>query len=96
MALREDPGGEIVARSEMPREWIASQPTCQSFVFDPIPNSAGKHYTITLRAVNNDLAATIFVLGEKGDPYPDGSAWFASQNIDADAAFRYGCMRPAQ
>jgi len=35
-------------------------------------------------------------LGEKGDPYPDGSAWFASQNIDADAAFRYGCMRPAQ
>jgi hypothetical protein len=55
MALREDPGGEIVARSEMPREWIASQPTCQSFVFDPIPNSAGKH-----------------------------------------AAFRYGCMRPAQ
>jgi len=96
MALREDPGGEIVARSDMPRGWIAPQATWQSFVFDPIPDSAGKHYTIMLRAVDNDLAATIFVLGEKGDPYPDGSAWFASQNIEADAAFRYGCMPPTR
>lgn len=96
MVLREDPGEEIVARSEMPREWIAPQATWQSFVFDPIPNSAGKRYTIMLRAVDNDLAAPIFVLGEKGNPYPDGQAWLESQYIDADATFRYGCMRPAR
>jgi hypothetical protein len=48
-----------------------------------------------LRAVDNDPAATILVLGEKGDPYPDGQAWFASQFIDGDATFRYGCLRPA-
>jgi hypothetical protein len=67
---------------------------CHRRAFDPIPDSEGKHYTIVLRAVGNAPDATVYILGARGDPYPDGQAFYATQFIDADATFRYGCLRP--
>ena len=96
MSLIREPGVEVVARSEIPRDWVVPQGTWQSFVFDPIRDSAGQRYTIVLRAVDNELEGTVFVLGANGDPYPDGDAVFSSWRIDGDATFRYGCLPPAR
>ncbi|HKA30914.1 MAG TPA: hypothetical protein VKH82_16145 [Candidatus Binatia bacterium] len=95
MSLIEEPGTRVVARSQIPRERIGREPTWQSFFFDPIPGSAGKRYVIVIKAVENDLEATIYVLGAPGNPYPEGSAVFSSTPIDADATFRYGCIPPS-
>jgi hypothetical protein len=95
MRLIQEPGRQVVARSQIPREQIAREPTWQSFFFDPIPGSAGQRYDIVIQAVENDLAATTFVLGAPGNPYPEGSAVFSSTPIDADATFRYGCIPPS-
>jgi hypothetical protein len=96
LTLMQEPGDRVEARSEIPRDWIAPEATWQSFVFDPIPDSAGQQYTFMIRPVDNDLQASVYVLGATGDPYPDGDAVFSSTRIDADATFRYGCVPPAR
>jgi hypothetical protein len=94
MSLIRWPAPEVVARTEIPRDWIVPEGTWQSFVFDPIRDSAGQRYTIVLKAVENEPEGTAFVLGAQGDPYPDGAAIFSTKLIEADATFRYGCLPP--
>jgi hypothetical protein len=96
MSLIQEPGTRVVARGQIPRDQITPEATWQSFIFDPIPDSAGQRYTIVLRAVDNELEATILVLGANGDPYPEGSAVFSSWPINGDATFRYGCIPPGR
>ena len=47
-----------------------------------------------MSAVQNVVEATVYVLGARGNPYPDGDAFFVDRTIDADMSFRYGCARP--
>ena len=52
--LSQEPGRRVVARSQIPRERIAREPTWRSFFFDPILGSAGQRYVIVIQAVDND------------------------------------------
>ena len=93
-SLLGEPSGTVVesstvARTDMPLEGT----TWQSFAFPPLEQSAGKRYTIKLRAENNDPDASVWILGARGDPYPDGVAMEGTKVLDADASFRYGCAR---
>jgi hypothetical protein len=67
----------------------------QRFYFAPVAGSAGRRYLVQLTAVDNDPDATIFVMGSKGDPYPDGDAFYLGKRIEADASIRYGCTVPS-
>jgi len=67
----------------------------QPFYFAPVAGSAGTSYLVQLEAVDNDPDATILVMGSRGDPYPDGGAFFLGKRIEADAAIRYGCTVPS-
>jgi hypothetical protein len=52
---------------------------------------------VRFRAVQNDVDASVWVVGMRGDPYPDGDAFIAgNKKIEGDASFRYGCAPPRE
>ena len=52
VSLSQEPGRRVVARSHIPMERIAREPTWRSFFFDPIPGSAGQRYVIVIQAMD--------------------------------------------
>ena len=94
VSLVEGPPGNVVATTTMPRADMVLNRDWEFFWFDPVRGSAGKRYTIVLRAVENDLAASLFVLGSREHKYPEGEAVFLGQLVPGDASFRYGCQAP--
>lgn len=89
--LRLFAGRSLVAEQELPRAAIQPSGSWQRLYFQPIPDSAGKDYTIAVQAVGNVLDATVYILGARGDPYPHGAAVLGGTPVDGDAAFRYAC-----
>jgi len=94
VSLVEGPPGNVVATTTMPRADMVLNRDWEFFWFDAVRGSAGKRYTIVLRAVENDLAASLFVLGSREHKYPEGEAVFLGQLVPGDASFRYGCQAP--
>jgi hypothetical protein len=96
-SLMQDSSGALVASTTTPRSEMDLDGSWQLFEFDPIEGSAGQRYTIVLRAVDNDLDASLLILGSQKDWYPEGEAFFAGQWLPGDASFRYGCQeRPTR
>lgn len=89
VSLSQEPGRRVVARSQIPMERIAREPTWRSFFFYPIPGSAGQRYVIVIQAMDNDPGATTYVLGAPDNPYPEGNAVCSSTSIDADTTFQW-------
>ncbi|HKA29348.1 MAG TPA: hypothetical protein VKH82_08240 [Candidatus Binatia bacterium] len=85
-----DDQGRSVATVSVPRDRLL-QDVPQRFYFAPIAGSAGRHYTIVLRAEETDPAVPITVLGAGYDPYPDGRAIAPAATPDLDASFAYSC-----
>ena len=83
-------GPTPVASVRLPRAQLTAR-GWQPFCFRPIEESSGRRYTVVLRAIANDPAASLMVLGSAADVYPDGDAWFAGKTVDGDASFRYAC-----
>jgi hypothetical protein len=94
VSLVEESTGDVVATTTMPRADMVLNGDWEFFWFDPVRGSAGKRYTIVLRAVENDVDASLFVLGSREDKYPEGDAVFVGQQLPGDASFRYGCQAP--
>jgi hypothetical protein len=94
VSLLEEPTRDVVATTTMPRAEIVLDGGWEFFWFDPVRGSSGKRYTIVLRAVENDLDASVYVLGSREDSYPDGEAVFIGRQLPGDASFRYGCETP--
>ena len=91
-----DDAGSTIAEREVPRTELELDGSWHPLPFGPIEGSAGRRYILDLRAVGNIAEATIYVLGSRGNPYPDGDAIFGGRAIDADASIRYGCAPPQQ
>jgi len=108
VSLVEGPRENVVATTTVPRADMVLDGDWEFFWFHPVWGSAGKRYTIVLGAVENDLAASLFVLGSREDKYPEGDAvfigqqlpndasfrYFMGQPLPGDASFRYGCQEP--
>jgi len=79
-----------VATVSVPRERLLQDPP-QPFYFAPIAGSAGRRYTIVLKAEETDQSYPIMVFGAGHDPYPDGRAIAPAATPDLDASFAYSC-----
>ncbi len=95
VALMDAASSRVVWRRDVPRSELALDGSWHLFLFPPLWGSAGKGFTIILTAIKNKGEATVFVLGGRGDPYPEGDARAPGKVIDGDASFRYGCAPPA-
>ena len=85
-----DDHDRFVATISVPRERLAQDPP-QPFYFAPIEGSAGRRYTIVLKAEETDQSYPIMVWGAGHDPYPDGRAIAPAATPDLDASFAYSC-----
>jgi len=89
-----DATGQVLATDEVLRADLPLGSARRGLVFDPVPNSRGKVYTLAIQAVKNRPEATIYVLGTPGDPYPHGRASIGKGVVEGDASFGYECSRP--
>jgi hypothetical protein len=94
LSVIESAAGRKIAQSTILRSDVAPGRSSRVLYFDPIAASAGQRYTLVVQALENDLDATVQVLGAPGDPYPAGEATVDGRPVDGDASFRYGCARP--
>ncbi len=59
--------------------------------FEPLPDSKGKHYRITLASPDAEPGNAFGVWHTGKDTYPDGAASINNDPIQADWVFQYGC-----
>jgi hypothetical protein len=59
--------------------------------FDPLPDSQGKQYRISLVSADAQSGNAFGVWRTASDVYPGGEAAINGQPLNADWAFRYGC-----
>jgi hypothetical protein len=59
--------------------------------FDPLPDSKGKHYRISLSSADARPGNAFGVWRTATDAYSEGEAAINSQPLQADLVFRYGC-----
>lgn len=63
----------------------------EPFFFEPIPESDGRRYVISVTAPGATASSAPGLLGSTADAYPAGDARRAGAPIPGDVAFRYGC-----
>ncbi len=61
--------------------------------FEPLPDSMGKHYRITLVSPDARPGNAIGIWRSATDVYPGGEALIDGKPIQADWVFQYGCSR---
>jgi hypothetical protein len=65
----------------------------QSFTFDPVPDSKGTHYRVTLWSSDAQPGNAVSVWRSATDTYADGEAAVDHQPTAGDWAFRYSCTQ---
>ena len=60
----------------------------QSFSFPPLGDSAGNSYYFYFESPGSTPGDAIAVMGQEGDPYPDGVGYVRDEPVPGDMAFR--------
>jgi hypothetical protein len=60
----------------------------QSFSFPPLGDSAGNSYYFYFESPGSTPGDAIAVMGQEGDPYPDGVGYVGGEPVPGDMAFR--------
>ena len=69
----------------------------RSFIFPPLPDSAGQWYYLYLESPESEPGNAITVMGREGDPYLSGQGYINDHPVAADMAFRvYYKVNPVQ
>ncbi len=61
--------------------------------FEPLPDSRGKHYRISLVSLNGQPGNAVGIWRTKADTYPGGEALTNTSPTGADWVFQYGCSQ---
>ncbi len=68
----------------------------QSFAFPPLSDSAGITYYFYFESPQSIPGNAVAVMGQAGDPYPDGMAYVKDETVPADMAFKTYYAVPLQ
>lgn len=83
---RRSPAGADVASVTFAADTVQDN-QWRTFTFDPVPDSAGQTFYLSLDSPASRLGDAITVWRSEGDRYPDGDAWRDGQPLDGDLAF---------
>lgn len=74
--------------------WLLSSHMFNSITFEPLPDSTGKRYLVSLQSPDLKDTGMFILMGSPEDSYDEGSLWVNGRQHKGDLAFRALYQRP--